>query len=494
MRKITAILLVVLLSTIPGFALAQEPEGQPGASGLDDTYYPELGNGGYDVLHYTLDLTVDVKANEVVGEAVIEAEATQNLSTFNLDFLGFEISALTVNGAPAGFTRSGRELVITPAATLPEGEPFTVTVSYTGSPDPEAAGAIPFLTGWNHFGDGIFVASEPSGAATWYPVNDHPLDKAAYLFRVTVPEPYTVAANGLLIETTENADGTTTYVWDANDPMASYLATVNIAEFEMETDEGPGGLPIRNFFPPKIAEEGSRDFSDAPEMLEFFSSIFAPYPFEAYGVVVVDQPLGFALETQTLVLYGSDAVTGRGDIEITAAHELVHQWFGNSVSLARWEDIWLNEGFATYGSWLWVEHTDGPEALDEQVRSTYALVSGQAPEFEMYTDSQLDALLERFFPPPGSPPADNLFNGGVYLRGGLTLHALRLQVGDEAFFEILRSYYEQYQNSNATIEDFIAVAETVSGQDLEAFFDGWLYDTQVPGIPEMELTARQSAE
>ncbi|MBI5957371.1 MAG: M1 family metallopeptidase, partial [Chloroflexi bacterium] len=344
---------------------------------------------------------------------------------------------------------------------------ITLAITYSGSPKGVNFTGIPLLLGWMNYGSGVFVASEPAGSAGWYPVNDHPLDKATYSFHITVPEPFVVAANGLLEETTDNGD-TTTYVWEMRQPMASYLTTVNIDDFVLRTDEGPGGLLIRNYFPTTIADKAEIDFARTGDMIAFFEEAFGPYPFEAYGVVVADQGFPFALETQSLTLFARDWITGDGSIEEAVAHELSHQWFGNSVSLSKWEDIWLNEGFATYSSWLWAEHDQGSDALNQMVDQMVEYVSG-SPDY---------------FIAPGNPPANDLFNGGVYVRGGLTLHALRLTVGDETFFEIMSTYYDRYQFSNATTDDFIALSEEISGQDLGDLFDSWLYGEKLPALPE----------
>jgi aminopeptidase N len=210
-------------------------------------------------------------------------------------------------------------------------------------------------------------------------------------------------------------------------------------------------------------------------MIAFFSETFGPYPFEAYGVVVADASLPFALETQTLTLFSRAWLEPGGGMDELISHELSHQWFGDSVSVARWGDIWLNEGFATYASWLWFEHRDGPQALDVIVSETYRLLE------QLSTDGGL--------PPPGDPPAYDLFNISVYDWGAMTLHALRLQVGDEAFFRILRTYYDRYQYGNATTEDFVTVAEEISGQALSAFFERWLYGDTVPELPGMAMSA-----
>lgn len=461
-------IMIIALLCIGSVVRAQE--ATPGPNGLGDSFYPGLGNGGYDAQHYTLVLAWDDATNTLAGTATLEALTTQALTTFNLDFLGFEIEAITLNGQEANWRRVGRELTVKPTTPLAADEAFTVAVTYSGVPGEGVISDGPsFAQGWMRHPNGVFVASEPAGASRWFPANDHPLDKATYTFVITVPERYIVAANGLLQSTTANDDGTQTFVWEAGDPMASYLATVNIGDFVVQESEGPDGLPIRNYFPTRLAEQMIQAFATVPDMISFFSEIFGPYPFEAYGAVVADANLSFALETQTISLFGRGVAVGRTGAETVIAHELAHQWFGNSVSLAQWKDIWLNEGFATYASMLWVEHRQGRRAMEGELNAYYDLISDPT-----FTAGE--------FSPPGSPSADALFNGGVYLRGAWTLHALRLEVGDEAFFDILQTYYSAYQNGNATTEDFIAVAEDVSGQDLGDFFDGWLYAEETPSV------------
>ncbi|MBC7877482.1 MAG: M1 family metallopeptidase [Anaerolineales bacterium] len=444
-----------------------------GASGMGDSLYPEFGNGGYNVLHYTLDITVNnVATSDLTAITTVEAKATQALNSFNLDFVAFDITSITVNGQPAIFERADQELTVTPSTPLIEDETFTVVVQYHGSPGGMQSVALPFQTGWVTIEGGSFVLSEPDGSASYYPVNDHPLDKASYTFRVTVPKPFDVAANGVLTETVDNGD-TNTFIFEARDVMASYLATINIDELDLETMEPANGIPIRNYYSTGLPADVRKPFARQGEMLIYFSELFGPYPFEIYGAFVMDTEFGAALENQTMSIFGMDMID-LDDVEgteLTVAHELAHQWFGDSVSVADWSDIWLNEGFATYSEGLWIEHTDGRGALDEWVKSEYTTVT-DFPEY---------------FPPPGNPAADNLFNGGVYLRGGLTLHALRLEVSDEVFFDILRTYAESYKYSNATTDDFIAVAEEASGKELNEFFDDWLFNEKIPPIPQMGL-------
>ena len=447
--------------------------GAAGGGGLGDSLYPGFGNGGYDVKHYTLELTVrEVGTGDLEGVTTLEAEATQDLGRFNLDFIGFTVDAVTVEGQPAGFDRTGQELTVTPAEALATGQMFEVRVAYHGQPRVVESVAAPGQIGWILFDGGSYVLSEPDGAATFFPVNDHPLDKATYSFRVTVPSDLEVAANGVLADTVEQGTATT-YVWEMRDPMASYLATVAIGDFDLVAAMAPNGIPLRDYFGAGAGKAYRRPFARQGEMLALYSRLFGPYPFAAYGSLVLDTEMGTALECQTLSIYGVDQLDLE-DLPATeqlVAHELAHQWFGDSLSVADWGEIWLNEGFATYAEGLWIEQTEGAAALDAWVQAVYEEVVDGGDEIA----------------PPGLPEADDLFNDGVYLRGGLTLHALRLEVGEAAFFEIMQAYVARFQGGNVETADFVAVAEEISGQDLADFFDEWLYGDTVPAIPELDL-------
>jgi len=444
-----------------------------GSPGLNDTLYPGFGNGGYDTQTYILDITVnDISTSDLEAVTTITAIATQDLSRFNLDFIGFDIISITVNDKEAEFNRQGQELEITPSEPLQNGEAFTIVVNYQGTPEELISESMPVSTGWIPYDGGIFVLSEPDGSANYYPVNDHPLDKATYTIIVTVPKPYEVAANGILEETTDNGDSTT-YHFTVRDPMASYLTTININDFDVETMESKSGVPIRNYYSASLPEDVRKPFARQGEMIDYFSEIFGEYPFEVYGAMVIDAELGSALENQTMSIFGTDMVDVEDipNTELTVAHELAHQWFGDSVSVADWGDIWLNEGFASYAEGLWIEHAEGSDALNEWVTDVYNEVRDNP----------------QYYPPPGHPAANDLFNGGVYYRGGLTLHALRLKVGDDVFFNILRTYAERYKFGNATTADFIQTANEISGEDLGDLFNAWLYDEALPPIPELRL-------
>jgi aminopeptidase N len=434
----------------------------PGTNNLGDPYYPLMGNGGYDAQHYTIDLSVDIEKNFISGSTRLDAIATKNLSVFNLDFHRLEISNITVNNILAQYSRTGDELTITPTAPLPVGKGFAVVVHYSGVPDPVDDPSSPGKPiGWIRDRRGVFMISEPAGSMNWYPVNNSPQDKATYTIRIKVAKPYVVAANGLMTSQIDDGD-TQTFTWECSSPMASYLASVNIGEYVLVTWTGPNGLQIHGYFPRAIVSDTVAHFERTSDMLSFFNDKYGPYPFESYGVIVVPENLGTAMENQTLSLFGSDMTD-----ENTIAHELSHQWFGDSVSVKTWNDIWLNEGFATYSEALWVEHSKGETAFHKYLQ-------------DLYTD-----ITDKKMGSPEDPGVSKLFGDSVYERGAWVLEALRLQVGDDKFFTILRTYYNRYKYGNASTDDFIAVANEMSSQNLKSVFDGWLYSNQVPAMPKL---------
>jgi len=456
-RGMQAILAGALLLT----ACRSEPAD--GSAGIGDAYYPRLGNGGYEVERYTIDLDVNPSTGQVSGSTTLEAIATSPLASFHLDFQGLEIDAITVDGEPAGHARQGGELRIEPAQPLRNRARFTTRVEYHGTPRPVESQALPGEVGWFHAKSGaINVIAEPDGASTWYPVNDHPLDKATYLFDITVPDPWVVAASGSLVETTQDAGGRR-YVWEMNRPMASYLAMIQIDHFDVERFPGPAGVTIRNYIPRSASRALTTALPLLPEMLEYYRGYFGPYPYSEYGVVIADGSIppclgwGTADETQTLSIHCPNLPMMS---EAVIAHELSHQWFGDSVSLKRWEDLWLKEGMATYAEWMWVTREDGLEGLTD---------------FAELAMRGLDVTS-----PIGSPPSGSLYTDEAYIGGALMLHALRLRIGDEAFFRLLQHYAWKHRDGNAGVEDFLLAAERVSGEDLQAFFDSWLLDAELP--------------
>lgn len=430
-----------------------------GSRGIGDPYFPNLGNGGYDVEHYLIESTVDPEIGEITaGETTITAVATQDLSGFHLDFRSLEILGLTVDGVNASYEVVEADLRVTLSTPIPTGEEFVVAVTYRGRPGLTILPGLELDAGWIHNAEGIYVVAEPDGAHTWFPGSDHPADKARFTIITTVPDPFVVASNGTLVDTTSE-DGMTTFVWEMDDPMATYLATIVVAELERIDSTSVNGVAIRDYLPLDLADKLPRAFERTGEWLVLLESWFGPYPFDSYGHVVVTG-FGAALETQTMTVMDRVAVK-----DVVVVHELAHQWFGNSVSLTSWQDIWLNEGFATFAEFLWVEHELGRDAMEADIATRYGIVQ------------------ERTYDPIGDPGRDDLFGLPVYWRGGLTLHALRMEVGDEVMKEILQTYTARFADSNASTADFIAVAEEIAARDLDALFDAWLFHTELPPLP-----------
>ncbi len=437
---------------------------QPGAAGVGDPYFPDLGNGGYDVARYVVALTWDPTTREVTATTHVEATATQDLSSFNLDLHGLVVDEVAVDGVTASYRRDLDEMTITPATPLATGTRFVTTIDYHGQPRAVPMGGVP-IGGWFDDGDTVYVAGEPSGAQTWFPVNNHPSDRAFLRVELTVPDGLTAVANGRFVGTEPAADNHTTWVYETTDTLAPYLITLAIGDF-VEVDGGDvDGVQIRSWFERSVAGEAAR-FAAIADGVRVFGRLFGPYPFEAYGVLVVDASLGGALETQTLSIFGTDFLDRGADITDVVVHELAHQWFGDDIALAQWDDIWLNEGFATYSEYLYREQVEPLFDIDTAMADLAAL------------DPAVVAL-----PVPGDPGPDQLFAAAVYLRGALTLHALRRTIGDNAFFTTLRHYVETFGSANVVTSDFTGIAEEISGQRLDDFFEAWLHEESLPPLP-----------
>jgi len=438
------------------------PFAQTGGDSIGDPKAPELGNTGYDVLRYTLALAIDPATETISGTATLEVAATlRNLGRLSLDFSGPEISRLTVDGTEAPYQRQGTKLFVDLPSLLDEGQAFTIVVAYSGHPQPVASRYLGFIPLGMHFVDDVaFVVSEPDGARSWFPCNDHPRDKAFFRYEITVPKGILVAANGQPDPPVEG-ETTTTFAWEHDSPMATYLATVAVGRYQVIEGAASNGIPLRHFVPDDLVPAAETLLAPTGDMIVLLERFFGPYPFESYGHVIVPMG-GVSLETQTMTLLDAGVVS-RG-AEYVVVHELAHQWFGDSVSPASWADIWLNEGFATYASWLWDE-AKLPDAMRRQLETV--------EQFAWQADSG---------EPLADPSAGNLFGFNSYSKGAWVLHMLRGEIGDEAFFKVLRAYHERFKGSVASTADFQAVAEEVSDQDLDRFFDQWVYGQGMPNL------------
>ncbi|WP_406010722.1 M1 family metallopeptidase [Streptomyces sp. NBC_00637] len=459
-RETVAATVPVALAALLTAAGPATAAGPTGTAGVGDPYFPLAGNGGYHVTHYDLTLRYDPGTRHLDGKAVLTARATRRLTRFDLDFQGLKVTGLTVDHVKAAHKRAGQELVVTPRRALRKGERFQVAVTYDGTPgpvtDPDGS-----LDGWIPTDDGAFVAGEPQGAMTWFPANNHPRDKSSYDFTLTVPADRAAVANGVLLGK-RTANGRTTFRWRQSEPMAAYLATATVGKFQVEQYTTRDGIKVYDAVDPREATAAAPVLRQLPSVLDWESGLFGPYPFRAAGAIVDHAPdVGYALETQTRPVYDQAPSLS------TLVHESAHQWFGDSVSLTSWKDIWLNEGFATYAEWLYAEQHGG--------------ASAQKTFDALYARPATDGLWA--FPPGDPGSGANIFGTPVYARGAMTLHVLRTTVGDRAFFRILRAWAAGHRYGHGTTAQFERLAERESGRDLGALLRTWLYGRGKPGTP-----------
>ena len=450
---------VLLLAVTASPALATRYVA--GSSGSGDPYFPLAGNGGYDALHYALDIEYTAETKRFDGDALVTARATEDLHRFNLDLRDFlAVESVEVNGKRAHFEHSGQELSISPRPKLKDGDEFTVQVVYGGTQE-EIVDPDHSVEGWVPTADGAYVVNEPQGSPGWYPVNDSPKDKATFDIVVTVPAGRTVMANGELVSQTTQG-GKTTWHWRELTPMAPYLATATNGTFQTNFYTLPSGLLMYDAVDPTISNPAlaTTRFGAQGEVIGFFSDLYGNYPYTSGGGIADNAGfVGYALESQTRANY--PGVPGAG----TIVHEIAHQWFGNAVTPEVWPDIWLNEGFARFSEWIYTEKHGGATA-----QSRFDTFYARAPSHPFWAVAPGDV---------GGP--ENLFASQVYDRGAMTLQALRQKIAnDDTFFAILRTWYAENRNGNASTADFVEVSERVSGLELSNFFDVWLYQVGKP--------------
>ena len=438
--------------------------------GIGDVLFADLGNPGVDVTHYDVDVAFDAATGVLEGTVLLSVTATANLEDFSLDAVGLKVDSVVIDGGPAQFELADPELVVTPAAAIAKGDSFEAAIIYSTKAQPQQA-VTGIANGWFVTPGGTFVMNEPNGARTWLPSNDHPSDKATYRFTIHVPAGLTGIANGVLEQHSINA-GDETWVWSQADPMATYLIQVITGDYEIIDTLGPNGLALTSVVLRSDRTLMQPLIDGMPEQIAFFEEKFGPYPLSSYGIAVTDSPGGLGMEQQGRPLYSRDdfAADLRDDPrpglmgasqQYLLSHELSHMWFGDAVTPSVWQDIWLDEGFATYAAWMWSEHV-GYRSLAENVDR--ALRDRQKPGV-----------------PTGKPSVERMFEfEEVYGGGAVVLQALRLTIGDDAFFMLLRTWVAENKGTSRTTNDFITLAERVSGADLTAFFDDWLFATSLP--------------
>ncbi|MDQ3664169.1 MAG: M1 family metallopeptidase [Actinomycetota bacterium] len=451
---VAALCLAVAVPALgPASPAAARVERGDGDSGGGDSLFPQAGNGGYKVRHYDLDLDYAPSSGVLVGQATIAMRATQRLPSFTLDLHRLRVLDIEVAGADATWSRNGDELRVRPADALAPGESRRVVVDYRGNPDtivdPDGSSE-----GWFDTDDGAVSVNEPVGAMTWFPVNNTLRDKATYEVSITVPHGKTAVSNGNLVRH-ETGPGPTTWVWRSPDQLASYLTTVAVGDFDFIRGQAADGTPLLSFVDSGMNGDAT---SRLRPVMRFLGTQFGPYPFTTSGLIIDNASIGYALEVQNRPVFTSNP----GDFLLV--HEIAHQWYGNSVTPQDWSDIWLNEGFATYAEWLWEGRTD-PGAPQEN----FDALCTERPSSNLWN------------PPPADPgSAANLFDRSVYDRGAMALQAMRQRIGGHDFFAVLRGWAEQVRQDNGNTGDLKALAEDVSGRQLDNLFRVWLRE---PGKP-----------
>lgn len=455
LRRTSAALLaaVVVAPVLIAQAASGEQSAPAGSSGVGDPYWPLDGNGGIDVASYRIKNRYDLPTQRLEGRTVLTLTATSDLGSFNLDFL-LKASKVTVDGRRAEHSRPDKhELRITPDAPLAAGSTHRVVVHYAGNPGTKTyAGERNWLANDRE----VVAMNQPHMAPWWFPGNDHPSDKATFDVSTTVERGREVIGNGVLVSK-EKTRRTVTWRWRAQDPMATYLAFFAAGDFEIErgTTQGlPWVNAVSRLQDPRTRAGSMRALRTSAAVVRGLEQDLGPYPFEVTGGISTGLSVGFALENQTRPTYP----TLGGPAESLVVHELAHQWFGDDVAVARWSDIWLNEGAATFMEWRWTERR-GTRTAADILRGSYDTIAAGDPFWRLTI---------------GDPGKDRIFDNAVYERGAMTMQALRQRIGEEPFWRLLRTWLQQEAGGNATTQDFEALASSISGQDLTSFFAAWL--------------------
>lgn len=455
----TLLVTVVLIGSLGLPADGRVPKAGPGAAGIGDPYFPLDGNGGYDVARYEVHDSYAFATGRLSGWTVVSLRATEDLTSFNLDFL-LPVRSVTVNGTPAAVERpTQHELKVTPDAPLTAGSPATVRVTYAGRP---AEYGYAGEHNWLASSREVVAMNQPHMAPWWFPSNDHPTDKAVVDVFLRVPRGNQVVANGRLRGTTVSRTHATWH-WGSAEPMVPYLAFFAAGHFRIErgTTRGlPWVAAVSRRLGAAQQDQALTLLKRSPRIVRWLEAQFGPYPFGTTGGLVTALDPGFALENQTRPTYPA---IGPGD-QLIVVHELAHQWFGDDVAIAQWKDIWLNEGFATFAEQRWVETHHGVSAA-QWLRDTYDAFPGGSSLWSI---------------PIADPGPSEIFSEAVYVRGAMALQALRNRIGEADFWDVMRTWAADHHRGNGSDEEFRTLAETISGEDLAGFFTAWLDTSSKP--------------
>ncbi|MGJ3192454.1 M1 family metallopeptidase [Paenarthrobacter sp. FR1] len=432
-----------------------------------DPYTLDHGSTSYRVDRYELDLDVRLGSNKLIGKAVLQCTALEAATHIVLDLVGLRASKVHVDGRKtAKFSQRAEHLVVTPASPVKPGQQFTVDIRYDGNPQPRRGlwGEV----GWEELTDGVLVAGQPNGAASWFPCNDHPRSKSSFLISVTTDANYRPVCNGRLMSVSRKSSRET-WVYEHSEPMATYLATVQIGRYvlvPLNPADTHHRVPQFAAVTLEMADAARHGLRRQPDMMRTFEDCFGPYPFTEYTSVVTDDDLEIPLEAQTVSIFGRNHLRDTWEAQRLIAHELSHQWFGNSLTASSWKDIWLHEGFACYAEWLWSEES-----------RTMTVAARALAAWKKLDVGPQDLLI-------GDPGPELMFDDRVYKRGALAVHALRTAAGDPAFFAFLKHWTAANRHGSVSTESFVEAADSfIPGFDAASILRPWLYETALPALP-----------
>jgi aminopeptidase N len=413
-----------------------------------------------DVLHYDIALELRDESGVLTATTGVRFEALRDgVDRLRLDFEGLTVDAVSSGGRPRPFRHENGRLEVELDRPLLRGEIGAIEVRYHGEPE----GGL--LVGKNGHGRRVaFAENWPDHAHRWFPCVDHPYDKATAAFAVTAPDRFEVVAPGRLVETRSLLDGRRLTRWSQSVPIPTYCMVVGVAEFAVAPAGMVAGVPLSLWAYPQDAAAAARKFARSALALQFLIDTVGPYPFEKLAQVQSTTRIG-GMENASAIFYAEGAFQKEPITESPVPHEIAHQWFGDSVTPSTWPDIWLNEGFATYVQWLWTDHSGG-QSVDDRFHDAFSI-----PATSRFWCTGPAAL-------PG--PAE-MFSSPVYLRGAMTLYALRAEIGDPLFLKVLHKWAAANRHGNVSTADFEALAEHVTGYDLSATFTSWLVTPRKPG-------------
>lgn len=425
---------------------------------------------GFDVISYNIDLEIDDQTHFISGNVETVLVAQENLETVEYNLVGLEVSSVLVDNESVAFSHT--DGIISIPVNVENNQQFNTKVFYSGTPQLTTDG---YNIGMVFQPNMVFTISDPNATRNWFPCYDHPWDKALVSFNITCRDDWVAACNGLQGTTINNGDGTKSYEWIGENPMATYLAVIHIAPYliieQSFTKESGEIIPIQHFVQSNYYDDCLVDFERVPEMMQAYTDAYGEYPFEKYGQALVNMQTYGAMEHQTMTTLGVSYIDGSpSDPEYTVAHELSHHWFGNCLTPFTWRDVWLSEGFAVYSEAVWANYLLGYDAMIDYVnisiQNYYKNWQGGNGPQTIYDPDYLS-----YFTPPS------------YEKAASVLHMLRLELGNDTYWNMIQSWFTNNQNGNVITEEFQAHCEDISGLDLEQFFQQWIYS---PGIPSYE--------